>query len=283
MFCYKCGKQIPDDSEFCPFCGVALTRDNSNNMMHDTLYENGVSQKSENSFINQNINSDHDVKKRRWVLPVVCATLVVMVLLIVAVNNKSTPLNGIKRDIERNGKSSSSYGTIFTEDSSRFYGKNYFDGVYLDGIFEVRHQKSTGNTILSISYVNYYTGKSTFIEIEQNGSFKSSPVTVTSAIAFTTNVYYWVYARNYDTTLKKEVQYDSYDQLFEIGFWPTLHSDYRFGTEHSINGEVVHPQIDYEDSIDGEMDLLIYIFDSWLKEHSVYTIKDFGLTLSWKN
>ncbi len=25
MFCQKCGKEIPDGSEFCPKCGVALT------------------------------------------------------------------------------------------------------------------------------------------------------------------------------------------------------------------------------------------------------------------
>ena len=24
MYCYKCGKQIPDDSRFCPFCGAEV-------------------------------------------------------------------------------------------------------------------------------------------------------------------------------------------------------------------------------------------------------------------
>ncbi len=29
MYCYKCGKQIPDDSVFCPFCSERITSDSS--------------------------------------------------------------------------------------------------------------------------------------------------------------------------------------------------------------------------------------------------------------
>lgn len=29
MFCVKCGKEIPDDSEFCPFCGQATVEKNA--------------------------------------------------------------------------------------------------------------------------------------------------------------------------------------------------------------------------------------------------------------
>lgn len=29
MYCYKCGKQIPDDSAFCSYCGAAITTPNA--------------------------------------------------------------------------------------------------------------------------------------------------------------------------------------------------------------------------------------------------------------
>lgn len=29
MYCYKCGKQIPDDSAFCSYCGATITTHNA--------------------------------------------------------------------------------------------------------------------------------------------------------------------------------------------------------------------------------------------------------------
>ncbi|MFA7222823.1 MAG: zinc ribbon domain-containing protein [Bacilli bacterium] len=47
MYCHKCGKQIPDDAKFCPYCGEDVSNDNKK---EDDIYP--VS--DEHPYVNNN-------------------------------------------------------------------------------------------------------------------------------------------------------------------------------------------------------------------------------------
>jgi hypothetical protein len=54
MFCFKCGKQIPDDSEYCLFCGVKIAK-NDNGSEHIPEVNN-TSISSTNTVVRENNN-----------------------------------------------------------------------------------------------------------------------------------------------------------------------------------------------------------------------------------
>lgn len=40
MFCPKCGKEIPDNATFCPYCGTKVGTQEGNDTTNDTSYSN---------------------------------------------------------------------------------------------------------------------------------------------------------------------------------------------------------------------------------------------------
>ena len=54
MYCYKCGKQIGDDNNFCPYCGAKMK-------MHDESFQPTSEETTETTSENRDYISDNDI------------------------------------------------------------------------------------------------------------------------------------------------------------------------------------------------------------------------------
>ena len=88
--CKKCGKEIPEDSVFCPFCGNTLERGDTTELHNNTTI-NG-SAPSSISYLNQ---ADKKTRKKTgWIVAVVilCALLVPAIWLYHSATHYSSPI-----------------------------------------------------------------------------------------------------------------------------------------------------------------------------------------------
>lgn len=78
MFCHKCGKEIPDDSEFCRYCGTALNN-SSDNSVSSTSVTNTIKEQPVNNAP-QGVSKKELQKKPLWKNPLIIAVVLVAVI-----------------------------------------------------------------------------------------------------------------------------------------------------------------------------------------------------------
>ena len=80
MFCIKCGKEIPEATKFCPYCGVDVS--NSAN-------EESIASETSNESREESLNKKKSINKTIIVVAIIAAVAAIVIVLLIT-NNRSS-------------------------------------------------------------------------------------------------------------------------------------------------------------------------------------------------
>jgi len=179
MFCYKCGKQIAEDAEFCHMCGTKAVLDDT---VEQPLYESAqtevakpISQQSsqapdipvstvtsDNFHVNENTVDTLPHKNKSWLFVLIAAVAVIIVVIFSIWNNSN---NG-KSD-SNSSLSSVNLSQTYTNDAEGISFNYPSDWTFID------NSESNNNTLM------WLTNEGTYIAISKSdGTYDLSTFTL---------------------------------------------------------------------------------------------------------